>query len=104
MKATGTTLTVLAALSLLTLFALADEDHVKARRLVESGAIQPLETILEQVQGQHPGRVLEVELEDEEGRYIYEIELLEASGQVWELKLDAVTGEIIEQEREQEED
>ena len=77
-----------------------DDDHVEARRLVESGSIQPLEAILERVQTQRPGRILEVELEGEYGRNVYEIELLDDSGEVWELKLDAVTGEILEQEKE----
>jgi uncharacterized membrane protein YkoI len=31
---------------------------------------------------------------------IYEIEMLDVKGTVWELKVDAVTGEIIEQELE----
>lgn len=77
-----------------------DDDHLEARRLMESGSIQPLETILEQVLSQRPGRILEVELEGEDGRNVYEIELLDESGQVWELKLDAVTGEILDQEKE----
>ena len=100
MKSTLITVMVLAAFMLPAIFVLADEDHLEARKLVESGSIQPLETILEQVRAQRPGRILEVELEGEDGRYVYEIELLDESGQVWELKLDAMTGEILKQERE----
>ena len=77
-----------------------DDDHLEARRLVEGGTVQPLESILKRVRVHHPGRILEVELEGEGGRYIYEVELLDDSGQVWELKMDAVTGEMLEQERE----
>lgn len=80
--------------------ALADEDHLEARRLVEEGAIQPLEKILEQITEQQPGRVLEVELEREEGRYIYEIELLDEQGVVWEVEIDAQSGEIMKTELE----
>ena len=101
MKSTLTTVMVLAVLMLAAVFALADEDHLEARRLMERGSIQPLETILERVRAQRPGRILEVELEGEDSRYVYEIELLDESGQVWELKLDAVTGEILEQEQEE---
>ena len=101
MKSTLTTVMVLVVLMLAAVFALADEDHLEARRLMESGSIQPLETILERVQAQRPGRILEVELEEEDRRYVYEIELLDESGQVWELKMNAVTGEILEQEQEE---
>ena len=100
MKSTLTTVMVLVVLMLAAVFALADEDHLEARRLMESGSIQPLETILERVRAQRPGRILEVELEEEDRRYVYEIELLDESGQVWELKMNAVTGEILEQEKE----
>lgn len=78
----------------------ADDDYLEARRLVEQGKIQPLESILQQVRAVRPGRVLEIELEREHGRHVYEIELLDESGQVWELEMDAVTGEILEQELE----
>jgi len=101
MKSTLTTVMVLVVLMLAAVFALADDDHLEARRLMESGSIQPLEIILERVQTQRPGRILEVELEGKDRRYVYEIELLDESGQVWELKLDAVTGEILEQEQEE---
>lgn len=89
------------ALLLFSAAGLADDDHLEARRLVETGSILPLESILDRVQAQRPGRILEVELEREDGRYIYEIELLDQSGQVWELELDAVTGETLEQELEE---
>jgi uncharacterized membrane protein YkoI len=40
--------------------------------------------------------VLEVELEEEQGHYIYEIELLDARGRVWNLEFDARTGRLVE--------
>jgi len=89
------------ALLLLATVGLADDDHLEARRLMETDSILPLESILDRVQAQRPGRILEVELEREDGRYVYEIELLDESGQVWELELDAVTGETLEQELEE---
>ena len=62
--------------------ALAEEDHLQARRLVEAGEIRPLEEILEQVRLQRPGHILEVELEKDKERFIYEIELLDDTGGV----------------------
>jgi len=79
---------------------LADSDHLKARRLVESGEIMPLEKILERLQDNAAGQVLEIQLESEDGSSVYEIEWLDANGQVWEWKIDARNGQRISQERE----
>jgi len=76
------------------------DDHLKARQLVQEGTILPLEQIIELTKLQHPGRILEVEFEQEHDRYVYEIELVDEKGQVWELEYDAETGELIEKEQE----
>lgn len=94
----------LAALPLLPLTlwsaaALTDVDHEEARRLREAGAILPLESILEQARRAQPGKVLEVELERERGGYVYEIEVLDDEGAVWELELDARDGAVLEHKR-----
>jgi len=80
--------------------AMADADYDTARKLREAGDILPLETILRKVGKTHPGKVLEVELEKNHGRIIYEIELLDAKGKVWELKVDPRSAEIIKQKEE----
>jgi len=80
--------------------ALASDDHETARRLSETGEILPLETILENAQQHQPGRVLEVEFEEHRGHYIYEIEILNTKGIVWELELDAQTGQLLERKQE----
>jgi uncharacterized membrane protein YkoI len=41
-----------------------------------------------------------VELEKEHGRYIYEIEVLDNDGKVWEMEVDAENGEILKTELE----
>ena len=79
---------------------LGESDHQVSRRLMEEGEILSLQKILDQVENERTGRVLEVELEYEGGRYIYEIELLSDEGRVWEYKLDAATGEVLERELE----
>jgi uncharacterized membrane protein YkoI len=79
---------------------LADEDYEAARRLTESGAILPLEDLMPIIQAQQPGRILEIELERKRGRFLYEIEILDEQGAVWEFKVDAATGEILERELE----
>jgi uncharacterized membrane protein YkoI len=77
-----------------------DVGHDEARRLRQAGAILPVETILERLRLQHPGRLLDLELERDDGRYVYEIEMLDAAGTVWELLFDARTGALIERQRE----
>lgn len=80
--------------------AIADGDHLKAKALVEAGSIIPLEQILKQVATDHPGRIIEVEFEQEHGQYLYEIELVDEKGLVWELEYDAKNGNLIEKEQE----
>ncbi|MDJ0806057.1 MAG: winged helix-turn-helix domain-containing protein [Gammaproteobacteria bacterium] len=73
----------------------ADDDQLEARRLVESGAILPLGQILNSLQDRWSGRILEVELESEGGDYVYEVELLDTQGRVWDLEVDAVSGRLL---------
>jgi uncharacterized membrane protein YkoI len=75
-------------------------DHDDARALREQGAVVPLEQILRAANAHRPGRVVDVELERKNHRYVYEIELLDASGEVWELKFDARTGAMLQAEPE----
>jgi uncharacterized membrane protein YkoI len=79
---------------------LANDDHDKARRLKEAGDILPLQEVIKKAQAEHPGRVIEVELDEDDDRHVYEIELLDERGEVWEFKIDAATGELIKRERE----
>lgn len=72
----------------------------EARELQRQGLILPLEQILRHARGHRDGRLLDVELEREHGRYVYELELLDDAGRVWELELDAGDGALIELERE----
>ena len=70
-------------------------DHDRARAALQAGEILPLSTVLERLGREQPGQVLEVELERDQGRWIYELKLLEAGGLV-KLKIDARSGEVLE--------
>lgn len=79
---------------------IADDDSQRARQLQQRGQILPLEQIIESAMSVKSGQILETELDDDDGRYIYELEILDQHGQVWELELDASNGELIELENE----
>ncbi|UFH51434.1 PepSY domain-containing protein [Pseudomonas sp. KNUC1026] len=71
----------------------------EALKLRQQGAILPLEQLLASAMARYPGaRLLEAELERDHGRYIYEVELLTASGAVREIELDAATGHLLKDE------
>lgn len=74
-------------------------DQNRARQLRESQDILPLERILEQAKAQHPGRIIEAELDQEENRWVYEIEILDENGVVWDINYDATTGKLLKTDR-----
>lgn len=80
--------------------AAASDDHDEAKRLLDSGNILPLETILSKIRDTHQGKVLDVELEAEHGQTIYEVEFLTVDGVVLEVKVDASSGKILSTEKE----
>jgi len=73
----------------------ADSDHDRAREAVLSGEVVPLRDILMAAERDFAGEFLEVELEREDGRWIYEIKLLSTRGEIVKLKYDARTRELI---------
>ena len=82
-----------------------ERDHDRARQALEAGEVLPLRTILERVERQHPGQVIDVELEREHEdkggheRWVYKIKLLRSGGELAKLKVDARTGAIGKRER-----
>lgn len=73
----------------------AQDEHV--RSAVARGELLPLPKILALAQARVAGEMLEVELERDDGRLVYEIKMLASvNGRVREIKLDARTGALIE--------
>lgn len=70
-------------------------DHDRARAAREAGDVVPFAAILEAVERDFVGRVLEAELEREDGRWIYEIKLLAPGGQVLKLDYDGRSRELL---------
>ncbi|MPM71253.1 hypothetical protein SDC9_118216 [bioreactor metagenome] len=72
-----------------------EKDHELARRALQEGKVLPLRTVLEQVEREYKGQVLEVELERDGGSFIYEIKLLLPDGRLMKLEVDGATGKVV---------
>lgn len=76
-----------------------DLSQDEALKLRKDGKVLASQTFIERALERHPNaRLLELELEEKHGRYVYEVELLTTHGQVRELKFDAINGELLEDE------
>lgn len=73
-------------------------DYEIARDAVARGEILPLSQVLQQVQRLYPGRVIDVELDEDDGLRIYEIEMVTPDGRYVEIEVDATTGTVLDYE------
>ena len=68
----------------------------EALKLRDAGTIQSFEKLHAAALATHPGgTVHETELEQEYGKYIYQVDLRDAQGVEWDVELDAVTGQVL---------
>lgn len=74
---------------------LADEHWRNLHKEVEAGRIKSLSSVLSDLEKDYIGQIIEVEFEQEDGRAIYEIEMIGPGGQVVEFEVDAINGKII---------
>ncbi|QNP48041.1 PepSY domain-containing protein [Diaphorobacter aerolatus] len=72
-----------------------EHDHELARKALREGKVLPLRAVLEQVERDYQGQVLEVELERDDGMFLYEIKLLGTDGRLMKLEIDAATGKVL---------
>lgn len=74
-----------------------DDDHELARQALVRGDVLPLAQLLQKLERQRPGgHILEVELEQKGGQWVYEIKQLEAGGQLVKIKVNAKSGELLQ--------
>ena len=85
------------ALSLTTFagLALADKGHKTIAKTAVS-----MEQAIKAVTDKYPGRVIEAELEDEDGKVEYEITVVSNSGESREFTVDAQSGQVSEDTKE----
>lgn len=68
----------------------------EALRLRDAGTIVSFEKLNATALTKHPGATItETELEEEYGKYIYQVELRDPQGIEWDLELDAVSGQVL---------
>ncbi|WP_332821727.1 PepSY domain-containing protein [Pseudomonas sp.] len=72
----------------------------EALKLRDAGTVQPFEKLNAAALAQHPGgKIEETELEEEYGRYIYQLEVRDAQGVQWDIELDASNGQILKNQQ-----
>ena len=74
----------------------------KAIELVEQGAIKHFRELNKIAQALHPqAQIVDTELESHYGKYVYALELRGADNVEWDVHLDAVTGDVLENRQDQ---
>ncbi len=87
-------------LALLPALALADgkSSQDSARDAVARGEILSLAVLLPRIEAEFDGRVLDVELDRDDGVFVYELEILTRDGRLIEVEIDGKTGAVLEVE------
>lgn len=72
----------------------------EANKLRNAGTVKTIEVLNEAALAEHPGGTIdETELETEGNRYLYELEVVDAQGVEWDMELDATTGQVLKNHR-----
>lgn len=72
-----------------------ESSRQRLREAVQRNEVLSLRVILARIESEFEGRVIEVEIDDDDGQLIYEIDLLTPEGRVLELELDARSGALL---------
>jgi uncharacterized membrane protein YkoI len=72
----------------------------EALKLRDAGTIMSFEKLNAAALAQYPGgKTEDTELEEEYGRYIYQVEVRDTQGVQWDVELDATNGQILKNQR-----
>src|SRR3569623_1623464 len=91
---------MIASLPLVMLTAESAIANQEVEHLNALGPVVSLEDIIVKAKERQPGRKIEAEVDDHHGKGIYEIDILDDQGRVWELKYDGKTGEFLGRSKE----
>lgn len=102
---TTTVLTGISVLCLTTGLALGyDREDKESESVQATSAKVSMEQAIETAKAKFPGRVVESELESEDGNLVYEVKIVNDSGRAQEIEIDAQSGKILDSENEDEVD
>ncbi|QJI30510.1 peptidase M4 [Pseudomonas sp. ADAK18] len=92
-----TALFAAAALTLTAGLAQADVRPDQIPSLLKSGDVMAFEKLNSVALAKHAGATInDTELDHEADRLVYEVDLTDTTGKKWDVKLDAKTGEVLE--------
>ncbi|NBA96756.1 PepSY domain-containing protein [Pseudomonas sp. R5(2019)] len=96
MKTFTTLITVTALTLTASLVQARDLGPDEALKLRDAGTIISFEKLNAAAIAKHPGATVhETELEQEYGKYVYQVELRDAQGVEWDVELDATNGQVL---------
>lgn len=72
-----------------------DVDHEDLRRALERNELVPLRTLFDWIEARYEGRIIEVEMDDDDDMLIYEVEMLTPQGNKIEFEFDARNGALM---------
>ena len=72
------------------------KDLDRLRDAVKRGDVLPLSVLQEKLRISYPGDIIKVELDEDDGRFIYEFKVLQANGRLYEIEMDAKDGTILD--------
>ncbi|WP_268797003.1 PepSY domain-containing protein [Pseudomonas huanghezhanensis] len=68
----------------------------EALRLRDAGTIQSFEKLNAAALAKHANATItDTELEEQYGKYVYQVELRDAKGVEWDIEVDAVSGQVL---------
>lgn len=74
-----------------------DIGHAEAMDLVEKGTIKDPRELNKAALELHPGaNIVDTELENEYGKYVYKLELRDSANVEWDVAIDAENGAVLE--------
>jgi uncharacterized membrane protein YkoI len=73
-------------------------------RAVQQDELMPLDRVLDILRAERPGEVVEIELDITDGSVVYDFDVLTLEGRLYAVAIDAVTGEVLEIELEDDDD
>lgn len=75
-----------------------DDDRSREEKARGQSGIMPIERLLVLLRDEIGGEIIEIEVDDDDGRIVYEVYYLDDAGRRHEIKVDASSGAILERE------